>query len=116
MSERQRLPMLMPLAGSPLELITIRILSDAGITDFNVVTRAQQSETLIELAVAGVGVVCVMREHAQAALESGKLLELHLPLTPLYRYAFRRPDALATEHLRLVDDFAVSLLKNDVVP
>ena len=111
----EKLPMLMPLVGSYLERITMRMLADAGITDFDVVTRAQHPNTLVELAVAGVGVACAMREHAQTALEDGKLVELSAPLAPMYRYAFRRPNALAIEHLRQFDEFVLSLLRSDTV-
>jgi DNA-binding transcriptional LysR family regulator len=108
-----KLPMLMPLSGTVLERAILQILNEVGITDFEVVTRAQHADTLINLACAGVGVVCVMREHARKALEQGLLVELDIALPPLYRFAFRRPNALHAAHLRQVDEFAVSLLKHD---
>jgi DNA-binding transcriptional LysR family regulator len=113
---KDKLPMLMPLVGSYLERITVRMLADAGITDFDVVTRAQRADTLVDLAVAGVGVACAMRQHALSAIEEKTLVELDVPIAPLYRYAFRRPNALAVEHLREFDEFVLSLLKNDTVP
>jgi DNA-binding transcriptional LysR family regulator len=107
-----RLPMLMPLAGSLLERMIVQMLADAGINDFDVVTRAQHPDTLVDLAVAGVGVACAMREHASEALEKNLLVDLGVPLSPFYRFAFRRPNALDMEHLRQVDDFALSLLRS----
>ena len=105
------LPMLMPLAGSFLERMIVQMLADAGISDFDVVTRAQHPDTLVDLAVAGVGVACAMREHANEALERNLLVDLGVPLSPFYRFAFRRPNALEMEHLRHVDAFALSLLR-----
>jgi DNA-binding transcriptional LysR family regulator len=114
-ASRDKLPMLMPLAGSVLERIVLQLLTDAGITDFDVVTRAQHPDTLVDLAVAGLGVACAMREHAQDALEHHRLIDLGVPLAPFYRFAFRRANALEAEPLRQFDDFALSLLKNDAV-
>ncbi len=108
----EKLPMLMPLAGSVLERIVLQLLADAGITNFEVVTRAQHPDTLVDLAVAGVGVACAMREHADDPLKRDRLIDLGIPLPPFYRFAFRRTNALEAEPIKQFDDFALSLLKN----
>ncbi|HKJ73005.1 MAG TPA: LysR family transcriptional regulator [Alphaproteobacteria bacterium] len=109
----EKLPMAMPLAGSFLERMVVQMLADAGINDFDVITRAQHPDTLVDLAVAGVGVVCVMREHADQALRENRLIDLGVQLAPFYRFAFRRPNALQIEHLRQFDEFALGLLRTD---
>jgi DNA-binding transcriptional LysR family regulator len=106
------LPMLMPLSGTAVERTILQMLEDADIHDFEVVTRAQHHNTLIELACAGVGVACLMLEHAQGALSKQRLVDLGFCLPPLYRLAYRRPNALDSEYVRQVDQFAVSLVKN----
>lgn len=107
------LPMIMPLSGTVLERVLVQILHDAGITEFDVVTRAQRADTMIELAIAGVGAVCLMREHARSAVSSRRLVEIDAPLPPLYRCALRRSHALDVSYLRQVDEFALSLLRSD---
>lgn len=114
-ASKMKLPMIMPLAGSFLERMTIQILADAGIVDFDVVTRAQHPDTIISLAMAGVGVGCLMREHAFNALKSNMLVSLGVTLPPLYRFAFRHPGALDATHIRQVDKFALALLRNDLM-
>lgn len=111
---RQKLPMIMPLAGSFLERTIVQLLADAGITEFDVATRAQHPDTIISLAMAGVGVGCLMLEHARNALMSHMLINLGVTLPPLYRFAFRRPNALEHPYLREVDEFALSILREDL--
>lgn len=106
-----RLPMVMPLSGSLLERTVVHRLADVGITDFDVVTRAQHPDTIIDLVIAGVGAGYAFREHAAAALEEGRLIELCVQFPPFYRFVFRRPDALEAEQVREVDVFALSLLR-----
>ena len=110
-----KLPMIMPLAGSFLERMVMQILADAGIAEFDVVTRAQHPDTIISLAMAGVGVGCLMREHAHNALKNNMLMSLGVTLPPLYRFAFRRLNALDLMHLREVDEFALTLLREDLM-
>ena len=112
---KRKLPMIMPLAGSFLERMIVQILADAGIYDFDVVTRAQHPDTIISLAAAGVGVGCLMREHAHNALTSGTLVSLNLTLPPLYRFAFRRENALEQAHLRELDAFALGIIRDDLL-
>ncbi len=112
---KMKLPMIMPLAGSFLERMVVQLLADAGITDFDVVTRAQHPDTIISLAMAGVGAGCLMLEHARNALTSHMLIDLGVTLPPLYRFAFRRPAALQHPYLREVDEFALSILREDLM-
>jgi DNA-binding transcriptional LysR family regulator len=110
-----RLPMIMPPAGSPLERMIVHLLAAAGIIEFDVVTRAQHPDTIISLAMANVGAGCLMREHAHNALMSHMLIDLGVTLPPLYRFAFRRPNALEHPYLREVDEFALTILRKDLM-
>ncbi|MFZ1992016.1 MAG: LysR family transcriptional regulator [Alphaproteobacteria bacterium] len=114
MGSKTKLPMIMPPAGSFLERMTVQILADAGIEDFDVATRAQHPDTIISLAMAGVGVGCLMREHAFNAIKSNMLVGLGATLPPLYRFAFRHPSALEVTYIREVDEFALALLRDDL--
>ena len=111
---KTKLPMIMPLAGTFLERMIVQLLADAGITDYEIVTRAQHADTIIGLAMAGVGVGCLMHEHARNALSSHMLINLDISLPPLYRFAFRRAGALEHPYLREVDEFALGLLRDDL--
>ncbi len=107
------LPMLLPLSGTVLERTIIQLLEDANVGDFEVVTRSHHPNTLIQLASAGVGVACLMQEHAREALRRGLVVDLGFDLPALHRFAFRRPHALESEYVRQVDQFALSLVRND---
>ena len=108
----QRLPVILPLSGSSAEEFGLKALSHAGVTDFEVVTRAEHSHTQLALTLAGVGACCLFYELAQEGLDSGRLVDLgvELPLlsrrgdppaerprypTPAHRRSIRRRPASA---------------------
>jgi DNA-binding transcriptional LysR family regulator len=107
----QKLPMILPLSGSGPERFRMAALARAGVTDLEVVTRAEHSQTQLALAIAGLGACSLFYELAQDALDAGQLVDLGLDLPLLSRWAIRRPNAFEIEHVRLVDQFITSLLR-----
>jgi DNA-binding transcriptional LysR family regulator len=105
------LPLILPLAGSGQERAIFGLLDAAGLVEREPVARAQYAETMVALAVVGVGACCVFRESASAELAAGRLVELDLELPPVFRCAVRSPSALAQEHLRAFDRFAAALIQ-----
>jgi DNA-binding transcriptional LysR family regulator len=110
-SRTQRIPMILPLSGSGAERFRINAMASAGLTDIEVATRAEHSQTQLALAVAGVGACSLFYEVVQHALEAGDLIDLGVEFPELSRWALRRPNALNLEHLRLVDRFIIDLLR-----
>jgi len=107
-----RLPMIMPLAGSGVERAVKASLASAGVTDFDVVNRAQHFDTMLKLAIEGAGVCCLLCDDAADAVQSGRLAELGVDLPLLHRWALRRPGALGSEPVRLLDAFLTDLLRS----
>lgn len=90
--QEPRLKMIMPLPGSGLERAVRSALASAGLADCEVVTHAQHTRTMLELAAEGAGACCVFEEDAAGAVAAGRLVRLDAEL-PLYgRWAVRRPD------------------------
>jgi DNA-binding transcriptional LysR family regulator len=85
------LPMIMPLSGSGLERSIRSALLAAGRADYQVVTQAQHTRTMMELAEQGAGVCCVFRGDAEDSVRAGRLVELQAPLPAYRRWALRRP-------------------------
>lgn len=69
------LPIIMPLAGSPLEAMMIRTLKDAQSPPYQVATHVAFDHAL-ELAYAGVGAMLMSQARARIGLASGLLVEL----------------------------------------
>ncbi|MDP3737904.1 MAG: LysR family transcriptional regulator [Hyphomonadaceae bacterium] len=107
----QRLPMIMPISGSATDRMVRRVLAAAGIEDYDVVIRTQDPQTMVQLAAEGAGVCCVFHALARDWLESGDLVDLGLPVPPVYRLAFRRAGFEQREALKSVDLFISSILK-----
>jgi DNA-binding transcriptional LysR family regulator len=110
---RSRLPMIMPISGSASDRMVRRVLATAGVKDFDVVIRTQDPQTMVRLAVEGVGVCCVFYAMAEDSLKSGELVDLGLPVPPVYRVAFRKPGFEQKEPFRRVDAFISALLRTD---
>jgi DNA-binding transcriptional LysR family regulator len=107
----QQLPLITPIAGSPMERVMSKSLLQAGLTNFESVAHTQYGATMADLAINGMGVCYVMREAVSHQVEAGQLVELNVALPPVHRCALRRQGALDVEHLRQVDRFAISLMR-----
>ncbi len=110
----QKLPLITPIAGSAMERVMSKALLQAGLSNFESVAHTQYGATMADLAMDGVGVCYVMREAVQHQVQAGQLVELEIDLPPVHRCALRRTGALEIEHLRQVDQFAVSLLRGEL--
>lgn len=60
-----------------------RMLDDAGIVHGPPAARTSELSTLIQLAEAGIGLLCASRRAVQAQLDAGRLVELALQTPPL---------------------------------
>jgi LysR family transcriptional regulator, low CO2-responsive transcriptional regulator len=110
-NRQQKLPLITPIAGSPMERVMSKSLLQAGLTNFESVAHTQYGATMAELARDGVGVCYVMREAVTNQVKAGELVELDANLPAVHRCALRRTGALEIEHLRQVDKFAVALIR-----
>lgn len=110
-SRGQKLPLIAPIAGSPMDLVMIRSLRHAGITRIESVAHTQYGATMSELAKDGVGVCYSMRDSVLKELEAGDLVELKSDLPAIHRCALRRPGAREVKHLKQVDDYATALIR-----
>jgi DNA-binding transcriptional LysR family regulator len=105
------LPLVMPLAGSVQERAISGVLEAGGVIDYQPVARVQYFETMVALAMAGVGACCVFREQVAAELADGRLVELGLDLPRQFRCVVRAPGAQARAHLGAFDRFATALIQ-----
>lgn len=110
------LPVILPLAGSRLEMLMRKFLREAGFPNVRAAGHTQFGETMVDLAINGEGLCLVMADAVQHEVESGKLVQLHANLPYVYRAALRRQDALSAEHLRKVDEVLISLVRNGPAP
>jgi DNA-binding transcriptional LysR family regulator len=67
-----RLKMVMPLPGTGLERAVRAALAGAGLADYEVVTHAQHTRTMLELAAEGTGACCVFEEDAAEDVGAGR--------------------------------------------
>lgn len=111
--QRQKLPVISPIAGSGMELLMNRAMIQAGVPHFEAVAHTQYGETMSALAREGVGACYVMREAVAREVDAHELVELDVSMSEVYRCVLRRPGALETEHLRAVDEFAISLIRGE---
>jgi DNA-binding transcriptional LysR family regulator len=109
----QKLPLITPNAGSAMEQVMSRSLLQAGLTSFESVAHTQYGATMAALAKDGVGICLVMREAVFDEVAAGELIELDAELPDVHCCALRRPGALESEHLRQVDEFALSLIRGE---
>ena len=107
---RTRLPMIMPSGDPSQEAFVRRVLRAAGVGSVTVAMRAQHHATILQLTIDGAGVSCLLEDTAREAVAGLRLVDLGLPLPPLYRSALYRPGALQHEHIRRFDAFVVGLL------
>jgi len=104
------LPLLLPLSGSAAESNILHMLHTAGITNYHVVAHVQRADTMIQLAVEGVGSCWAMSHFVKEHVEQHRLRDLNVRPGKLFRYRFRRPDLHPTEHVDVVDHFLTLLI------
>lgn len=104
------LPLLMYLSGSALERNVHQTLHSCGVTNYRIVARAQRAETLIQLALAGVGACWTMSHLVSEYIKQERLLDLNVHPEKLCRYRFRLPAGSSVEHVDTVDQFLTSLM------
>lgn len=106
----ETLPLLMYLSGSAAERHLCRMLRTAGIGNYQVAARAQRTETLIQLALEGVGACWTPTHLVEPHVQNGRLVDLDLRPERLCRYKFRRPASERNEHIDAVDGFLTALM------
>jgi DNA-binding transcriptional LysR family regulator len=104
------LPLLLPLSGSTAESCILKVLQSAGIANYHVVAHVQRADTMIQLALEGVGACWAMSHFVEEHIEQHRLRDLNVGLGKLCRYRFRRPAMDRAEHVDVVDQFLTSLI------
>jgi DNA-binding transcriptional LysR family regulator len=104
------LPLLLPLSGSTAESNILQMLQTAGITNYHVVAHVQRADTMIQLAVEGVGSCWAMSHFVKEHVEQQRLRELNVRAGKLCRYRFRRPAMQPAAHVDVVDQFLTLLI------
>jgi DNA-binding transcriptional LysR family regulator len=112
-NRQQTVPLITPIAGSPMERVMSKSMQQGGLTNFESAAHTQYGATMADLAKDGVGVCYVMREAVFDDVQAGNLVELDASLPDVHCCALRRAGALEVEHLRQVDKFAVSLIRGE---
>lgn len=87
-----------------------RTLRLAGIRDYQVMARIPTARGRVNLALAGIGAICVMDNVVRQYVDAGLLQALDLPKVRMYRYRFMNPKRARNPNVKLVDAFITGIL------
>lgn len=104
------LPVIFFLSNSYLSRSIERTLTGSGITAYQVVAHVPNFETMLKLALQGVGAICALESVVEPYLRNGQLQPLAVQTGRTYRFGVRNDRMQGVAAVDAVDQFISRLL------